>query len=577
MLIFLIFAFRTYQKVESVVKNESSCVCAYDGFGYYMYLPHLFQNGNLKMTQEWAQNLQNKYCDGIGIYQLEKRENGNYLDIYHMGLAMVQLPSYLIGDIFAKIGGYERDGFSKPYYISYLINALLFIFLGLLYLRKLLLLFFSDITTSLSLLIIYGASNVYITFVHQYDLNHLYLFALNAVWLYHLFKFQDTGIRRNLVYSAIIFGLTVCMRPTQALWGFVPMILFFSQYKLKIEFWKKIVVYPISAFILNIPQILYWKFVGGDWLIPNRHTEDIVLADPSIIDFLFSFKKGWLLYSPIFLLIPIGFVHLYRKKKVLFYAFGGFVFMYIYIMAAWECWWYASSYGSRAMVEIYPLLTIILAYALISVKNKIHLWSIGGFVVLAIGLNAFQSQQFENWILHGSRMTKEHYGYIFGKLNIEGYTDIYLEIDRGNLNWIDRKSEYLDNGYSIKESTIFLNKGNLKTISGQDLSIWKDEIFKFIPTDESLFEVTVISKTSDSLKRAELKLEVVSKYNCYSWNTLELSKGMKNDSIVKQLYRFNLPNIRHKHDKLQVYVYNPDSVELEILQLKIKAYTLIRP
>ena len=77
----------------------------------------------------------------------------------------------------ARILNYERDGFSKPYYVFYLLNALLFIFLGLLYLRKLLNLFFDDNTTGLSILLIYLGSNTLITFGIQYDLTHLYLFA----------------------------------------------------------------------------------------------------------------------------------------------------------------------------------------------------------------------------------------------------------------------------------------------------------------------------------------------------------------------------------------------------------------
>src|SRR5688572_25814529 len=103
------------KEVRKVVSNENTCICAYDGFGYYMYLPHFMKEGNLRMTNEWAQGLQNEYCGGIYAYQLVPAKNGQLLDVYHMGQAYIEAPSFLIGHAFAKMLGYKTDGFSKPY------------------------------------------------------------------------------------------------------------------------------------------------------------------------------------------------------------------------------------------------------------------------------------------------------------------------------------------------------------------------------------------------------------------------------------------------------------------------------
>lgn len=253
-----------------------------------MYLPRLFHEGDLYFTHEWAQNVQNKYCEGVYAYQVEQGKYDRPLNIYHMGLAMVQLPAYLIGEMVARARGDSTNGFSKPYHVAFFLNAILFVLLGLIYFRKLLLLFFSDRITALTLLVLYTASNTFITFTEQYDLAHLYLFALNSIWLFHFFKFTQNKKRSNLIFAALFFGLTVCIRPTQALWGFIPFLVLYQEFKFSKLFWKQIVLFPSAALLWNLPQIAYWKIVGGSLLIMNMHTEDIVFSDPSVFDFLFS-------------------------------------------------------------------------------------------------------------------------------------------------------------------------------------------------------------------------------------------------------------------------------------------------
>ena len=70
LLIFAIFVISFVPKLRDVISGEDTCLCGYDGYGYYVYLPHLFNEGSLDITQEWAQQLQNEYCGGIHAYQI---------------------------------------------------------------------------------------------------------------------------------------------------------------------------------------------------------------------------------------------------------------------------------------------------------------------------------------------------------------------------------------------------------------------------------------------------------------------------------------------------------------------------
>lgn len=570
------FSILSYENIQKVTSSDKECLCAYDGFGYYMYLPHLFQNGNLLMTHEWANEIQSEYCPGAPVYQLEQRDYDNPIDIYHMGLSIVFLPSYTIADIIASIGGYGRNGFSTPYKYAYHLNGLLFIFLGLLYLRKLLLLFSKDQYVALALILVYLGTNATFTFSRQYDLPHLFLFSLNAIWIFHFFRFFQNDTRKNLIYAAIIFGLTTCVRPTQVILGLLPLILILRKEKNLLSTIRTLLAFPVFAFIWNIPQIIYWYTVGGSLFIPNLHTEKIVLTDPNLIDFLFSYRKGWLVYSPAFLLLIPGFFYLFKKNRTLFWGSITASFAYIYVMSSWECWWYASSFGSRVMTDIYPLLAVPLLFLIketVKIRFKIGLALIG---VIVIALNLFQSHQLELGLISGDRMTKEHYWYIFGKTSISEYHTDYLLLSRADLDWPERLASKDYKEYTIIKDTILDIDISKSTIPGEYLDIYKFELYDKIQTYESQLEVILEAKTTDNTKSSFLRMEAYGKSN-YMWNTFDISKDLtKNDSLELLTYRFNLDWIRHKNDGLQIYVHNPEDVEVELERMVIIARSLLR-
>ena len=574
MLISFLFTLQFSTNINTFLKKDQTCICAYDGFGYYMYLPALFNENTLNIDKEWAQNLQNKYCQNTEAYQLIPLPNGNYIDLYHIGLSYLQLPSYTISHIYAKTFGYKTDGFSIPYAVGFLLNALIFCIIGLFYLRKTLLLLFDEKTTSLALIILYAASNLFITFTIQKDLPHLYVFALNSIFIYHLLTFTKSKKKKNLLYSALIFGLTVAIRPTQALLGLLPLILLWKEKPNVKTIVGQILYYPFFALLWNIPQMAYWYFVGDKLFMPNLHTEELIIIDPNLLDFLFSFRKGWLLYSPVFILSFWGFIILYRKNKNLFWALFATSAIYIYIMSSWECWWYASSYGSRAMTDIYPILIIPIAFLwnhLKSIYSKMLFISIS---FLFIFLNQFQSNQFKKGIIHHERMSKQQYLDVFLESSTENVTGERLLMERGNKEWIE--SVRHSTTYSFEEKTILKFDNKLTFDENiEDTKINKIILLDSLKSDETRLDVYCKVKfLNPTEKSIYLKIETCSAFNCYDWQSIELKQNNNEFNTIE--YSYNLPNIRHRDDKLQIYIINLDKVKFEIIDFEIKATTAIR-
>jgi hypothetical protein len=563
-------------KINDVVKGKSTCVCSYDGYGYYMYLTQFFQYRNLHFKQNELQAVQDKYCEGTYAYQLKEMDNGNSLDIYHMGQAYLELPAYTVGHMFAKIGGYPKDGFSKPYHIAFLLNALLFILLGLYFLNKILALFFSAQLSSVLLVIIYFGTNYWSTAVHIYQLQHIYLFTLVAVLFYALLKFKELKKSKYLVIAALVLGLISSIRPTHVLLGILPLVLLRKTTPSNWSYWKAVLLFPLAGLLFNLPQIIYWKVVGGSWLILNMHVEEVIIVDPHLLDFLFSYKKGWLLYSPVFLLLIPGFVMLYKQRKQLFWAIFGTTALLIWVFASWECWWYAASFGSRVMVDLYPLLVVPLGFVLVYLgKSKAGIYAGITVILFTTGLSVFQSVQFYIGYLHPDRMTKEHYWYIFGKLSMPDYQVNRLEIDRSNTTWPEKiQPEKL--GFGKMEQLVFCEVNNRKALAGTSTLLVKEPYFPKLKTDETLFEAAIVYQNRDSLLPGTIKFEAFSKYNTYDWKFYSLPTQKREGETDTLLVRFNLPRINHTDDKIQIYIENPGKKDIIVHKLKIKALSLIR-
>lgn len=577
LLIVSVFTLNFSAKLTDVVQGKSTCVCSYDGYGYYMYLTQFFQYRNFDFKQAELQAVQDTYCEGTYAYQLKQADNGNQLDIYHMGQAYLELPAYTVGHVFAKLLGYPKDGFSKPYHITYLLNALFFILLGIYFLTKILRLFFTDQVTSLLLLLIYFGTNFWATAIHAYQLQHIYLFTLVALLFYCLLKLRELPSKRKyLIFAALTLGLISAIRPTHVLLGFLPLLMLRRVYASKLAYWKSILLFPLAGLLFNLPQMIYWKVLGGSWFLLNMHVEEVILVDPHLIDFLFSYKKGWLLYSPVFLLLIPGFIQLYKQRKEWFWPIFVSLVLAVWIFSSWECWWYAASFGSRAMVDLYPLLAVPIGFAVVYLsKSNISSVVLMVFVFLTLSLSVFQSTQFSIGYLDPSRMTKAHYWYIFGKLSIPKYQVNRKEIDRSDVNWPD-KINAAELNFGKIEQLDFCEITNRRALAGRSTLLIKQAYFPKLKTDETLFEAQIVYQNQDSLFPATIKFEAFSKYNTYDWKFFQLTTQNNVGQTDTLKVRFNLPVINHQGDKIQVYVENPGKKDVIIHSLKIKALSLIR-
>jgi hypothetical protein len=145
---------------------------------------------------------------------------------------------------------------------------------------------------------------------------------------------------------------------------------------------------------------------------------------PQVINGLFSYRKGWLVYTPVMIFAIAGFIWLRKYANSLFLPILIFTVINIYVVYSWWCWWYGGCYGSRPMIDMYGIMAIPLAAFLERVwTSKVWMKSIVAIVLVGlVWLNQFQTSQYRTSLLHWDSMTKEAYWGIFGKKTWpEGY------------------------------------------------------------------------------------------------------------------------------------------------------------
>ncbi len=567
---FLSFPF--FKNISATINNKNTCICSYDGYGYYMYLPSMITDHGFDMTHDWAQKQQNTYCGGTHVYQLYDRENGHSINIYHMGLSVLQAPAFFIGHLVAKFTNHPTDGMSKPYHIAYLINAWIFVLLGILFAFRNMRYFFTAIESAMLTFVLLIGTNFWLTATQSYQLQHHYLFATIAAFLFYLLRYIKTN--KGKWIPPILLGLIVLIRPTHILLAFLPMMLLHDK-NASFKVWiKKLVPYLICGFIWQIPQLLYWKFIGGSWFLPNLHVEEVILKDPHLFDFIFSFRKGWLLYTPIFLLLPVGF-YLFRKhNKSLYKAILFTLLIEIWFMASWECWWYASSFGQRPMVDLYPLLAIPLGFVLFKSGNWMRTSLVTIFVVGCVVLNLFQSEQVERGILSSDRMTRDQYFNIFGKTAFKEDHNLRLLIDRNSLDWIHDRQKYEALNYRFEFPLIYRRSSALIIQPHLQKDLFNYQLFSKLKTDESQLKISLKWKTHTNTTSSEFHLETGNKHNIYGWFNIFLPPT--NGTWKDTSYCVNLLDHHHSYDFIKSCVINNSNESIQVKEISIQATSLIR-
>lgn len=407
--------------VFNLSKWKKNGVLVHDMYVYYSYLPATFIYQDY--TFAWGSEIPK---ESRGEVWCLPTDNGGCVQKMTMGMAYLYLPFFLIAHALALLFDMGAHGYSWVYHFMMAIGTLVYAFLSLLIQRKILLRYFNDVVTAVTLAGVFLGTNIFFYITNEGPMSHSYNFFLYSCFLFLSLKWHESKKLSQAVAIGLLGGIITLIRPTNIFVFLIPFlwnVYSWETLQARLLLFKKkfihIIVIAIAAFLIILPQLLYWKEASGDWIYYSYTDEGFFFNDPQIINGLFSFRKGWLLYTPIMILGLIGLFYLKRLKERFDWAIGIYMLIHVYIVYSWWCWWYGGSFGSRPMIETYALLSIPLGAFLQQFLQKSRMKTIALSVVVFafIGLNLFQSLQYKYGILHYHGMTKEAYFSIFGKVN----------------------------------------------------------------------------------------------------------------------------------------------------------------
>lgn len=419
----------------------TNATISWDVSGYYSYLPAIFIYKDCKKL-EWLPPIIEKYKPTPHINQAFEHESGNYVMKYSIGQAVMYLPAFIVAHTWASATGtYEADGFSHPYQLCMSIWSLVVAIFGIWMLRKLLLQYFSEKATAITLLAVTIGSNYLVYSAISGAMTHNFLFTLYTLLIWQTTIFYQKPDFKKAIGIGLLVGIMALTRPTELLAALIPLLWGVecnigsvkSRFLFYLNSWKYFLMAILAMLAVSSMQFLYWKFSAGEWIVYSYEEQGFSWLRPHVFAGMFSYKSGWLTYSPMMVLSLLGFIFL-RKYKPVFLPMFLFASLFMYVTFAWDIWWYGGSLGQRAMVQSYAVLAFPFAALIEKLSSsRVFYYPLIGFMVVATYMSLwFGHNAHVGKMMRLEQMTKAYYWEVVGK----------WEVDRNDLKLLDTDEQY---------------------------------------------------------------------------------------------------------------------------------------
>lgn len=396
-----------------------------DGKGYYAYLPAIFIYQDLNFTFYDKMDM-GTYFDAPNQYDYRVDYKEKKINKYYLGTAIAMAPFFGLAHVITKLSGGAADGYSTWYQLGISLAAIFWLVVGLYFLDKLLRRFYVDMSNRIWVLLVtsFGTHLFYYVLVEP-SMSHVYSFAFVTAFLYYgVIYFEKPTIKIGIVLS-LLFGMIGLIRPVNLLviliLPFLAGDVFNFIYGLKWLFTRpfKFMLLLFLFFTVLFLQCVIYKFSVDSFFIYAYGQEGFFFFEPHFFDFLFSYRKGFFVYTPIFLISLLGLFYLAKESFYKVWTWFLFFIPTVYILSSWWIWYYGGSFSARVMVEFISVFMILLGILFQRIHYRLR--PILLFVVfLIVVFCQLQTYQYRYYQIHWSEMNKEKYWDVFLRLDKTG-------------------------------------------------------------------------------------------------------------------------------------------------------------
>lgn len=364
-----------------------------DKAGYYIYLPLLFE-----YSMDVGEIRDTSLVSGTGAGFVIDSTRNTLQTKYPYGVALAQLPFYLLANVLAPPGE-DPPGFSEWHHRMVNGAAVCYLLFGLFFLSRFLRAYFRSRIVFLTLTALLLGTNLYYYSVFETGMSHVYSFGVFSFFLWFLkhTRFLERGKTTDFLVFGLLCGWVIILRPINLLFLLIYFFLDHSGKENLLSRCKRLlrpahlVIVAGAAFLVILPQLLYWKYAFGSWLSYSYGDEGFNWPHPQWLKVLFSPNNGLFLYLPLFLLLLVFMVRMWLMKvpngRLLLTAF----LLLTYIFSCWWEWGFGCAFGGRCYVEYLSLFSLALAYGFDWLaKQRLFVRAVGFVLVLCCVIYAFK-------------------------------------------------------------------------------------------------------------------------------------------------------------------------------------------
>jgi hypothetical protein len=407
----------------SFKKDYKTGIIEADAKGYYAYLPAVFIYHDLNFGFYKQIETATYYNPNLS-YEYLRVHNNKTIDKYYIGTAICLLPFFLAGHAITLLTGQQADGYSYYYTMMVHLGALFYLILALLGLRKLLRLYLiNEKTIAFVLIVIVFGTNLFYYVVSEFAMSHVYSFTAITWFCFATSKYFSTHKTKYLIYSALLLGIITLIRPINLLIVLaIPFLAgnsdqLISGFK-SVNAKKGFLFLAVISFVFLVSiQLIIYKISTGSFIVYSYKQEGFNFLNPQIWNFLFSYRKGMFVYTPLLFLSLTGFIYLFRSNRFQFYSLLSFLCILVYTFSSWHMWFYGGSFSQRVMIDFYAFFAILLASAMKEIINRKVKALFLSLLFILVLVCQIQTYQYRRMQIHWSDMNKEKYWDVFMRID----------------------------------------------------------------------------------------------------------------------------------------------------------------
>jgi hypothetical protein len=346
------------------------------------------------------------------------------------------------------------------------------------------------------------------------------------------------------------------------------------------QHWKKCIIAIIICGAIISLQMMYWKYVAGEWIVYSYAGQGFNWLHPKIWRGLMGVNLGWWTYTPMMLLAMFGWYGFYKKHKEIFWPVFVTALLSIYITLSWAHWEEGGGLGQRNLIQMYPLMAFPLAIVIQKlISGEVGKW----FWILLLALNVYYS----GWWIH-----QAHKGGFFaaGQMTTPYFYNVVgrLYPDRDLLKLLDTR-EYFNGSFKdslvvfendFEKDTIFCSKawpaGGLSTCLNEDIQYLGPISFSLSPECKSWIRLeadfVVQSREWDVWKYAQWILQFYHGEEVIKSNLIRVQRLLPGDQTITHIY-FDVRLPKDNFDRCVMTLWNGGSPQSMLIDnLKISCF-----